>query len=107
MENAQNSVTEARKLFNEAQFWHVHEALEVVWLKRQGDEKALLQGLMIGAAALVHWQKKELAVCWRMMADAARRLEGKQDLYYGWDVATFRTHLRQCSEAREWREIQV
>ena len=107
MIDAERQVSEARRLFNEEKFWHVHEALETVWLKRQGEEKALLQGLIIGAASLVHWQKKELDVCWRMMADAVRRLEGKQDHYYGWDVAAFRSHLRACAAAKLWHPIQV
>ena len=104
---AEKAVSEARQLFNQEKFWHVHEALEVVWLKRQGDEKALLQGLIIGAASLVHWQKAELEVCWRMMADAVRRLEGKPADYYGWNVAAFRTHLQMCAEAKIWRPLRV
>lgn len=107
MDDAQAAVAEARRLFNEEKFWHVHEALEVVWLKRQGDEKALLQGLIIGAASLVHWQKKEWDVTWRMMADAVRRLEGKEDFYHGWNVAAFRDHLRDCAARREWRPLRV
>jgi len=107
MDDAETAVAEARRLFNEEEFWHVHEALEVVWLKRQGDEKALLQGLIIGAASLVHWQKQEWDVAWRMMADAVRRLEGKQDLYHGWNVAAFRDHLRDCAARREWRPLRV
>jgi uncharacterized protein len=107
MIDAEKYVSEARRLFNEEKFWHVHEALEIVWLKRQGEEKALLQGLIIGAASLVHWQKAELEVCWRMMADAVRRLEGKQENYFGWDVAAFRAHLQACAEAKVWRRIHV
>lgn len=107
MNDAQTAVAEARRLFNDDKFWHVHEALEAVWLKRQGDEKALLQGLIIGAASLVHWQKKEWDVTWRMMADAVRRLEGKQDDYHGWNVAAFREHLRDCAARREWRPLRV
>jgi len=107
MKDAEDAVAEARKLFNAAQYWHVHEALEVVWLKRQGEEKALLQGLIIAAASLVHWQKKEWEVCWRMMADAVHRLEGKQALYYGWDVAAFRAHLDGCVKEKKWCPIEV
>jgi predicted metal-dependent hydrolase len=107
MKDAEEAVAEARHLFNEEKFWHVHEALERIWLKRHGDEKALLQGLIIGAASLVHWQKEEFPVCWRMMADAVHRLEGKQALYYGWDVAAFRAHLQKCAEAKVWHSHQV
>ena len=107
MNDAELAVAEARRLFNEEKYWHVHEALETVWLARQGEEKALLQGLIIAAASLVHWQKGHLETCWRMMADAVTRLTGKQDLYYGWDVRAFRDHLKDCAERRAWLRLQV
>jgi len=107
MTDSETAVAEARKLFNEGKFWHVHEALEVVWLKRSGEEKAMLQGLILGAASLVHLEKEHWDVAWRMMADAARRLEGKVDTYHGWDVAAFRKHLQTCAAQRQWVPLKV
>ena len=85
---------EARRLFNVQRFWHVHEELEKIWLKRQGREKELLQGLILVAAALVHYQKNEMPVVWPMLERALSRLEGQPDTYYGWDVAKFRNHFQ-------------
>ena len=51
-------------------FWEVHEVLEGLWKERQGREKQLLQGLILVAASLVHAEKDEMAVTWRMMGDA-------------------------------------
>lgn len=47
------------ELFNEERYWESHEALESAWRRVTGDEKEILQGLILLAAALVHWQKNE------------------------------------------------
>ena len=107
MIDAQTAVQEARGLFNEGKFWHVHEALENVWRVASGDEKKLLQGLILAAASLVHLEKQHQDVCWRMMGDALSRLEDQPADYHGWDIARFRNHLQNCAAKREWLSIQV
>ena len=49
--------------FNNERFWECHEALEGAWKQSNGDEKELLQGLILIAAALVHYQKDENDIC--------------------------------------------
>ncbi len=66
----QQVVDEARQLFNEHRFWEVHEVLEGLWKELSGSEKQLVQGLILVAASLVHAQKDEEAVMWKMLADA-------------------------------------
>jgi len=107
MTDARAAVQEARHLFNEGRFWHVHEALENVWRERSGEEKRLLQGLILAAASLVHLEKQHWDVAWRMMGDSLSRLEGQPDDYHGWDVARFRHHLQICAQKREWTRIGV
>jgi hypothetical protein len=92
-QEAQTLATEARHLFNEQRFWEVHEVLEGLWKERQGDEKRLVQGLILMAAALVHAQKNEMAVLWSMMKEALARLKDQPPVYYGWDIAKFREHF--------------
>ena len=41
-------------LFNAREFWHAHEAWEVLWLAAAGEEKQFLQGLIQLAAAYHH-----------------------------------------------------
>ena len=43
-------------------FGECHEALEGAWKQSIGDEKELIQGLILVAAALVHYQKDENAI---------------------------------------------
>lgn len=88
-------MNEARQLFNEKRYWHVHESLEELWKERQGREKELLQGLILVAASLVHAGNGKMDVCWPMMERALKKLEDQPDTYYGWNVAAFRSHFQQ------------
>jgi predicted metal-dependent hydrolase len=101
------AVLEARRLWNERRFWHVHEALETIWRVKTGDEKRWLQGLILAAASLVHLEKKHDSVTWRMMGDALARLHDAPADYHGWDVARFRLHMAQCIGKNLWTEIKV
>ena len=46
----EESLILAKKLFNEEKYWITHEVLEGVWKKAHGDEKDLLNGLILVAA---------------------------------------------------------
>ena len=67
--------------------------LEGLWKERQGSEKQLIQGLILTAAALVHWQKNEVKVVWPMLEDAMRRMENQPADYFGWNIAALRKHF--------------
>ena len=89
----QKIVDEARQLFNEHRFWEVHEVLEGLWKTLKGPEKELVQGLILASAAFVHAQKDEEPVTWPMLQDALKRLADQPDLYYGWNIESFRNHF--------------
>jgi len=92
---------EARALFNEERFWEVHEALEDPWRAASGETKAWLQGLILAAAALVHFQKDEAGVGWRMMEDAIGRLEKAPTRCPSWDLAGLRLHYKDALSRRK------
>ncbi len=96
MKEPQVIVDEGRRLFNEGRFWHVHEVLEELWLVRQGEEKELLQGLILVAASLVHAGNQKMEVAWPMLERALKKLEGQPALYYGWDIQAFRDHFAKA-----------
>jgi hypothetical protein len=52
-----DALAEGVTLFNDARFWHAHEAWERLWLVAAGDEKQFLQGLIQLAAAYHHVQR--------------------------------------------------
>jgi len=68
--------------FNNERFWECHEALEGAWKQCTGDEKELIQGLILVAAALVHYQKDENTICLSVLGRALKKLHGKSGEYY-------------------------
>ncbi|MGB9002715.1 MAG: DUF309 domain-containing protein, partial [Nitrosotalea sp.] len=53
--------------FNSERFWECHEVLEGVWKKTYEGEKDLVQGIILAAAAFVHYQKYENEICLSIM----------------------------------------
>lgn len=76
-------------LYGEERFWEVHEVLEAVWKGSVGEEKRLLQGVILVAAALVHLQKGRRERYHSIMGRALDRLRG-QGSYIGLDVESLR-----------------
>ena len=72
--------------FNNERFWECHEALEGAWKQCTGHEKELIQGLILIAAAFVHYQKDENKVCLSVLGRAFKKLDNKSGKYHGVDV---------------------
>ena len=68
--------------FNNERFWECHEALEGAWKQSIGDEKELIQGLILVAAALVHYQKDENTICLSVLSRALKKLHNKSGQYH-------------------------
>jgi len=67
--------------FNNERFWESHEALEGAWKQSKGSEKELIQGLILVAAALVHYQKNEDEICLSVLGRALDKLHDKSGQY--------------------------
>ena len=91
---------EARGLFNSERYWECHEVLEGVWRTRQGEEKRLLQGMILVCAAFVHHQKGNDAVALGVLRRSAQLL-GSGRRYAGVDLPVFRRHVRRMLDAGE------
>ena len=79
-------------LFDEAKFWHAHEAWEDLWndLKRRAaseDEILLVQGLIQTAALLLHHQRRNVGGVEKQWAKLRPKLEGWTTAW-GFDIAT-------------------
>jgi hypothetical protein len=83
----------ARQLFNNEKYWKTHEILEGVWKHTQGDERALLNGIILVAAALVHYQKGEHDTCISIMKRALEKLHSAYGHYHGIDVNLLKTQV--------------
>jgi hypothetical protein len=83
----------ARQLFNNEKYWKTHEILEGVWKHTQGDERSLLNGIILVAAALVHYQKGEHDICISIMKRALDKLHSAYGHYHDIDVDLLKTHV--------------
>jgi uncharacterized protein len=70
-------------LFNTEKYWGAHEVLESVWKNSYGNEKALLNGLILISAAFVHDEKNESEICISILKRAMVKLEGVKGYYFG------------------------
>lgn len=94
------SKTEAIKraivLFNDEKFWWSHEALEMVWKEANGQEKQLLNGLILICAGFVHFQKNEDNICFSILERAMFKFVNLQDSnYYGININKIKIIIRE------------
>jgi Domain of unknown function (DUF309) len=90
----------ARELFNSGEYWLAHEALETVWrsIISDGDEDAarVWQGLIQGAAALLHQERGNQHGV-EVVGDAAlEKLAGPQRSDIEFETVHFRTGLARA-----------
>lgn len=80
------AIKRAVALFNDEKYWSAHEALEGVWKEASGEEKRILNGIILVAAAFVHDEKDEPEVCLSILQRARKKLEGTGGKYHDIDV---------------------
>ena len=81
--------------FNDERFWECHEVLEGVWKKCYEGEKDLVQGIILVAAALVHYQKNENQICISILNRALDKLSKASGKYHNIDVDGLRQKVNQ------------
>lgn len=86
----EEALKRAKQYFNDEKYWECHEVLESVWKKTQEGEKDLVQGIILVAAALVHYQKNENDICLSIMKRAMEKLSSSSGVYHDVDVDQFR-----------------
>lgn len=85
--------------FNNERFWECHEVLEGVWKKTYEGEKDLVQGIILVAAALVHYQKYENEICISIMRRAMEKLASATGKYHGIDIDKFKEKVSAMIKA--------
>jgi len=93
-------LSKARRLFNAERYWECHEVLEGLWRQKQGDEKRLLQGLILLCAAYVHHQKGEGDVALGVLARSERLLPFTHQTYGPFDVLRIRREVKLMQASR-------
>jgi len=86
-------VSNAKGLFNAERYWECHEALEGLWRQKQGDEKRVLQGLILVCAAYVHHQKGENGVALSVLRRGAKMLESPLKEYGALNLSVVRSNV--------------
>ena len=93
-------LTRACDLFNTGEYWLAHEALETVWrsILRDGDEAAarVWQGLIQGAAALLHQRRRNRHGVAVVDRSALEKLAGPQRPDVEVETVRFRERLAQA-----------
>lgn len=86
----EHAIEFGRSLFNNERYWECHEVLEGVWKNTSGNEKELLQGMILTSAAFVHSQKDEDDICLSILNRALEKLQHTKGIYYGIDTDRFK-----------------
>ena len=87
--------------FNNERFWESHEALEGAWKECIGDEKELIQGLILIAAAFVHYQKYENKICLSVLNRALKKLHAKSGNYHQINIDVIKQKLFHMLDKNE------
>ena len=82
----EEAISQGIDYFNNERFWECHEIFEGVWKNCDGDEKFLVQGLILVAAGLVHYQKDEDSICISIFNRALEKLERSSGEYHKIDI---------------------
>ena len=85
--------------FNYERFWESHEVLEGAWKKSQGKEKELIQGIILVAAALVHYQKNENEICLSIFNRALEKIGDATGNFHKIDVDVLREKVSSMVRA--------
>src|SRR5213594_5147982 len=91
------ALREGIDLFNQERFWEAHEVLEEIWHPATGVDRDTIQGLILTAAAFVHYQKNEKSVCVSILGRAKEKL-GTLDQFRGLDIRSLRTSIERILE---------
>jgi hypothetical protein len=84
-------------LFNRGRYWEAHEELEIIWRSVPDDDEALvLQGLIQGAAALLHRARDNDHGVRRVGGSALRKLAGPQHPAIEFETVEFRGALEEA-----------
>ncbi|TLX68211.1 MAG: DUF309 domain-containing protein [Thaumarchaeota archaeon] len=89
----EESIKLARELFNNEKYWKTHEVLEGTWKHTRGNEKELLNGIILVAAALVHYQKGEQVICISILKRALNKLNNSRGKYFGINIDSLKNEI--------------
>jgi hypothetical protein len=93
--------------FNNERFWEAHEAWEGVWKKCYGEEKEVVQGIILVAVAFAHSQKNDDIIGIGMLGRALEKIGDFTGMYYNIDVDRIRKNITEMRKTRELVRFQI
>ena len=99
--NKEEAISEGKSYFNDERFWECHEVFEGVWKNCFGEEKKLLQGIILVAAALVHYQKAEDEICFSVLGRALEKLSNASGRYNKIDIDELKNKVKQLIDSKK------
>ena len=97
----EEAIENGKFYFNNERFWECHEVLEGVWKKTYEGEKDLVQGMILVAAAFVHYQKNENEICLSIMNRAIEKLQNSTGIYYDINVDEFKRKTTEIIKTKK------
>lgn len=89
------AIDEGIRYFNGERFWECHESFEGVWKECYEGEKDLVQGIILAAAGLVHYQKSQDDICLSIFNRALKKLSVAAGKYHSIDIDSLRHRLQK------------
>ena len=102
-----DAVSQGITYFNDERFWECHEVLEGVWKSIAGEEKYLVNGLILVAAGLVHYQKDEDDVCLSIFNRALEKLDNSNGKYHEIDVDRVKELITNMTNEKEISTFKI
>ena len=87
--------------FNNERFWEAHEAWEGAWKQCHGNEKSLVQGIILVAVAFAHSQKNDNKIGINMFGRALEKIGNFSGLYHNIDVDRKRKKITDMRKSGE------
>lgn len=101
------AMRKARDLFNNEKYWGTHEVLESVWKGAHHEEKDLLNGIILIAAALVHDEKDESSICIAILSRAMKKLSQANGFYFGMDLDEIKRRVLRIIETGKIKRFTI
>jgi uncharacterized protein len=101
------AIRKARDFFNNEKYWQTHEVLESVWKQAHADEKDLLNGIILIAAAFVHYEKDESSICISILSRARKKLSQSNGRYFGMDLDEINRQVLRIIETGVIRRFTI
>ena len=103
----EKAISEGVEYFNNERFWECHEILEGVWKNCDGNEKFLVQGIILVAAGLVHYQKDEDSICISIFNRALEKLENSNGEYHNIDIDKIKKTITEMINSKNVSSFQI